>query len=381
MRNEFTLCKRKAGNKSVFYYYAYDADGIRRRFTTGKTTKAAAMAYCMALAKAGHLIPASKDNELFGVFAKDFWTEGKSDYLKKEALRGRELSKPTLYRRISDVNNHILPYFKDMKLKEITKKKVENYMLHLAEQGLAPATINRFRIFLNIMLGYAVEQGYLLANPCAGVKPYIDRPKEKGILTPQEARELLFPGNIGTFWNNNQIAYAANMLAAVTGLRLNEVRALRREDIKDDETGNPYLFISHSYSMFGIKDTKNHKSRDIPIPGTIRDMLIELCPQGGGFIFSYNGKEPVPLYNIVYGGLFKALAAMGISKAEAKRRNITFHSWRHFYNTTLRAGNIADAKIRAITGHADEKMTDHYTHFTHNELADINKIQLEILGA
>lgn len=375
MRNQFTIAKRQTGGRVVYYYYTYDKDGNRRKFSTGRTTKAAALAYCLDLSRAGLLVPAEKNNATFENFYKDFWDWEKSTYLKKERLRGHELGKKTAYNRQIALKNMIEPYFAKLKVKDITKTKLENWLLALADRGFKPGSINQARIILNIMLEYAVEQGYLAANPCRVVKPFVDRPEARGVLDLMECNELFNPKNIGIYWNDNRITYAANLLSALTGMRLNEVRALRRQDIKDG-----YLLVEHSIDNFGLKDTKNHKSREIPISSELQTILVDICPAEGGFVFSVDGKEPSPVYSIVTGGLYKALAAMGISKEERQRRNICFHSWRHFYNTMLRAGNVSEAKIRAITGHSDERMTDRYTHFTHKELAEIASVQNLIMG-
>ena len=77
--------------------------------------------------------------------------------------------------------------------------------------------------------------------------------------------------------------------------------------------------------------------------------------------------------------LYRALERMGISKQERKERNICFHSWRHFFNTSMRAGNISDAKTQAITGHSTLEMTERYTHFTHEDLKEVNRIQIAII--
>ena len=376
MRNDFTLFKRVIGKTTVYYYYAYDADGRRRKYSTGKTTKTAAAAYCLSLAKTGNLIPAEKDSTLFRNLAADIWNVEKSPYLRAAALRGRTLARQTIYNREQITQRRILPYFGDMKIRNITRREIEKWMLGLSEQGFMPGSVNQAKITLNLIMEYAVDLGLIASNPCKVVKPFADHPKERGILTLEETREIFLPENISRLWNNNRISYAANLLAAVTGMRLNEVRALRREDIKEG-----YLVISHSIYKNGLKDTKNHKTREIPIPQAAQDMLLSICPICGGFVFSCDGKTPLPLYQFVIGGLYKALAAMGISEEERQRRNICFHSWRHFFNTTLRASGISDSKTQAITGHSSIEMTDRYTHFSHTELKEINQVQAGILGA
>ena len=74
--------------------------------------------------------------------------------------------------------------------------------------------------------------------------------------------------------------------------------------------------------------------------------------------------------------LYNALENIEISPTEREERNITFHSWRHFYNTLMR-GKIHDAKLRRITGHKTLEMTEHYTKFSINDFQDVLQIQEE----
>jgi len=74
----------------------------------------------------------------------------------------------------------------------------------------------------------------------------------------------------------------------------------------------------------------------------------------------------------------RALAEVGIEPAEQNRRRVTFHTWRHFLNTTLRMGEVADAKVRKLTGHKSEAMTEHYTHLDPRAFEDVKRIQESI---
>lgn len=72
-REPFTLTKRNTGKKVVYYYFAYDAQGKRRKYSTGCTTKSQALAYTMELYKSNSLIPVKKEPIVlltFGAYAK-----------------------------------------------------------------------------------------------------------------------------------------------------------------------------------------------------------------------------------------------------------------------------------------------------------------------
>ena len=66
---------------------------------------------------------------------------------------------------------------------------------------------------------------------------------------------------------------------------------------------------------------------------------------------------------------------MGIEAVEQTRRGLSFHKWRHCFNTTLRMGNVADAKVRKLTGPKSEAMTELYTHVDPRAFGDVKRIR------
>ncbi len=75
---------------------------------------------------------------------------------------------------------------------------------------------------------------------------------------------------------------------------------------------------------------------------------------------------------------YMALTTVGISEYRRKELNITFHSWRHTFNSLMR-GNIPDSKLRRLTGHRSEEMTEHYTHFSVEDFKDVIEVQKSLL--
>ena len=68
-------------------------------------------------------------------------------------------------------------------------------------------------------------------------------------------------------------------------------------------------------------------------------------------------------------GLYRALKEIGIDEKQRQQRNITFHSWRHWFNSLLINARVPVQKIQAITGHLTAEMTQHYYH--PDELSDV----------
>jgi integrase len=153
-------------------------------------------------------------------------------------------------------------------------------------------------------------------------------------------------------------------------MRLSEIRALQHSDIRDG-----YIHVEHSVDLHGeLKSTKTGDKRDLPLPASLMDALKKLSKLSGDSdrIFSVAGVPLGP--NAIRDSLYRALAAKGIKEEERAKRNITFHSWRHFLNSQLLSNGVNETKTRKITGHSTAEMTKRYAHFLVNDFADVLRI-------
>jgi integrase len=198
---------------------------------------------------------------------------------------------------------------------------------------------------------------------------------DRVIFTVDEVCKFL-PADWSFVWKSHSI-FMANRLAACTGMRIGELRGLRAEHIFDD-----YIYVCGQYTRYGYKPmTKTKDNRKIPITPLIRREIGDLIKANGdGYIFSEDGGgTPVPVERI--GRQFEsALKKIGISVNEKNERNLTFHAWRHFFNTYLRMNNIADSKVQSVTGHRSREMTEHYTHFDTRQFTEVRDVQNELLA-
>jgi integrase len=157
-------------------------------------------------------------------------------------------------------------------------------------------------------------------------------------------------------------------------MRLGEVLALRVQDVREG-----YVIVEHSWDRrVGLKSTKTRQVREIPIPRKTQRWLCRLAGnRSDGYVFSNkNGASPV-YYKTITGEFYQALDKMGIPPNERRLRNLSFHSWRHFYNSLLR-GRVPDAKLQRLTGHRTQAMTERYSHFSVDDFRDVLAIQEEL---
>jgi integrase len=167
-----------------------------------------------------------------------------------------------------------------------------------------------------------------------------------------------------------------NLLAASTGMRQGEIRGLQLQYIHKD-----FIEVKFSWEdKYGLKEPKNHSERIVPIPSIVSTKIQKLilgspyrAPEDLLF-YGRNNTHPIDK-KMVQRTFNKALVNIKITDTQRRDRNVTFHSWRHFFNTLCRVGKVPDSKLQKLTGHKTQAMTEHYTHYKMDDFKDVMKIQ------
>ncbi len=200
---------------------------------------------------------------------------------------------------------------------------------------------------LRTILAEALRKGHIQSNPAEAVKPLSKDAKTRGILTAEEVKELLGKEGRTKYWSST-LLYVLNLVAATTGMRMGELQALTWEDLCP-QTAPDRIIVRHSWDRrFGVKSTKSGKERVVPLPLVLVQLLQELNQgkSATGFIFQ-NTTKTAPIHeNFLLGGFYEALTKLGITEADRVARNITFHGWRHFFNTLLRRAESRIPRFR-----------------------------------
>jgi integrase len=225
------------------------------------------------------------------------------------------------------------------------------------------------------MMAYAVEQEIITVNPCARVRRLKNDRKKIEIITVEEVRKL-FPKTWKTIWGDKEVAYTANRLASLTGMRAGEIMGLRGEYVFDD-----YIYVCGSYGEYGYGPTKTKETRFIPLIPEMIGLLKKLMERNGkGYVFSLDGGATPVCRKYFYDEFHRALKRIGIDQQEITRRGLSIHSWRHFLNTELQNQGLTLQQVQAVTGHKSEQMTERYSHFDARQLSDVMEAQRVITG-
>jgi integrase len=371
----FTLFPRKMpSGRIVFYFQCYDENGARQNGrSTGCSKKTEATAYCMRLYREGALVP-RKRAMTFAEYAEGWWDIKTCKYLEWRQLSD-PLSEGTIDMNKANTGNYLKGFFGKMRLGDISKDTVKEWFVDMNRKKLSASTTNTALKTLRVMLDEAVNRGILASNPAKEVKELKAEEAERIILTLEELGKL-FPVDWRTVWDN-EVIYKAHKLAACTGMRISELRGLQGKYVFAD-----YIHVCGQYARHGYKaHTKTKRNRNIPITAGMRGELGGLIRLNGeGFVFSEDGGRSPVSPERINRGYEKALGHIGISHEERLERNLSFHAWRHFFNTVLRMENVTDAKVQSVTGHRTKKMTDHYTHFDTRQFAEVREVQTKLLA-
>ena len=83
-------------------------------------------------------------------------------YLAHAALR---LSADTLHRRKDHLHTHLLPFWGQTPLYDVTPMRIRKFTYALEDKGLSPKQIQQLIVSLRACLIYAVKQGWLNVLP------------------------------------------------------------------------------------------------------------------------------------------------------------------------------------------------------------------------
>jgi integrase len=390
-RNEYILYQRASGGKGGKVFYVAYWDPVSKKYTnrrsTGKTNHGDADNQARAWLKEG--VPV-RDSEVFCNYLEDFWAEG-SQYLVGREARKKPLSAIYVFNSRSAIKKYVVPWLvaqgkEKLKLSEVKAALLESLTIYLNTEanegkGLGPSRVNGVMKAVRVPLSQAVKMGRLHSNPASQVEKLPDPAPKRQVLEIDEARRLF-----SLEWRDER-HYAFNLVAALTGLRLGEIRGLQAEDIRGD-----YIHVCHNWQdtepegrkLKGPKHSTliNIKSRDVPVPPKLMPLLHDLAeknPWKDGFLIWGDSRGKPLSESVILRHLYEGLEKIGIDAEERRKRRLNFHAWRHFYNTNIRP-YVPDYQLRMLTGHTSEAMSDRYTEITAEQRKVVAGIADGLLG-
>lgn len=362
--NYFVMYK---GPKGVWYYYVYRF-GRKVRRSTGEKRKGHAVQIVLRRRDSGDILNEGSRvrPKTFAQYAEPFYDFDRCPIIQDRIRRGGHYSRDFAYTNLLNKEKYLVKAFGNRYLPEITPSMINRWILSLPEKKkITPQTANKQLTMLRQILDCAVADALLERNPARDVKPLVPREQSRGCFTPAQIKTLF-----STPWTDSYIELACR-LSSLTGMRLGEIRGLQREQIHED-----YITIDRAFNdREGLKGTKSGKPRIVPIPAEISHRLLTV-PNNGPFVFSYDGTYPISKSTF----MDKLDARMDKLKIKHKTLGLSFHSFRHFFNTRLVASGMDGELVRAVIGHGSIKMTERYLHLSADDMQRVKAVQGSLLG-
>jgi len=312
---------------SRFWLSEIQVNGRRRRRSTGETSRRKALAF--EAAWRAKLLEEVAGRETINLL------EAVERY-QTEELAPRKPKADTA--RKSDHNlNIIKAYFGPVQLEQITASTIQDWRSAMLAKGLAAATVNRRLADLRAILRKAQKWEVLAVVPRvemvrqpAPVERYLtDREFEKVLKAcPDHLRRLV-------------------LFLAGTGARLGEATALTWGQVD----------LSGDRGRVTFTQTKSGKSRGVPLPRNVADMLRQIQP---------SDPEPVDrvfLYRRDDGKYFSfdtPKTAWQRARGKAGLHWLRIHDLRHYYAARLVRKGVALYSVQRLLGHSSPVLTARY---------------------
>ncbi|PLS04602.1 tyrosine-type recombinase/integrase [Bacillus halotolerans] len=273
-----------------------------------------------------------------------------------------------------NVNTKILPYFKEIKLKDIKPLRYQKFINYLADQGYSKRTIEIIHGTMFNALATAVKPlKKIEENPCEGVT--IPRAKSK----KKEKLEYIKSDDISLFLKfarqDNYLYYIFFKTLLETGMRKGEAVALQRKDI---DLKNNFININKSLD-FQVKEgeeifgeTKTYESeRRIKISNSLakeltthmnylndnRIVFNKIYEHELDLVFCRQDGKPLPK-STLFNALNRILKKAGLEK-------MPIHGLRHTHAVLLLESGASMKFVQERLGHKNITITsDVYSHIS-----------------
>lgn len=249
----------------------------------------------------------------------------------------------------------ILPYFGAMRIDQINRQHVQQFIAEHNARGYSPNTIDHYHNVLSTVLTKAVEWSYILSNPASGVElPKLVSIRPKTILTPEQAQQLLARLNV-------QVKTLIT-LAIMTGVRRGELFALRW---KGFDTLKSTLFVQEAVYENVIDRPKTEKSiRVIPLPLPAVQLLRQwkdLAPRSGpeDFIFARRAGGPRCHKQVMRDHVTPACKALGFAGVSWLTFRRTFATWADQNGVTAKQRGELMGNSAEVNAHVYTQVMDH----------------------
>lgn len=252
-------------------------------------------------------------------------------------------------------------FFDHMVLSEIKPQHINSFMTKLLKEGCSLSKISKCRSMLIQIFDAAENNGLILKNPARKAKAIRTQSTED---TGKDAFSYEEVALLKKYLRDDLLGNSIRLLLG-SGLRVQELLALRPEDIAEDGSE---ICVNKAIKMVDGKPTigppKSKRScRTVPIPEDYRPYAVYLRTHGGkSYIWTSTRKSL--LYSV---GTFRNKYYAALKRVPGVRK-LGPHCCRHTYVTHLEANQVPLAEIARLVGHSTVSTTNRYLHISSETL-------------
>jgi integrase len=264
---------------------------------------------------------------------------------------------------VTDANyftNHLLPFFGEVRMAEITRSEVSRFVSQKQAEGLKPSSINRYLMTLKHAFNLALqwEVPGVTRNPLQRYPLFKENNLLNRFLTVEEAERL--KGALAESPNRELGAIVGFLL--VTGARKTEVLEARWEQFDLERR------------QWRVPKAKSGYHRFIPISdGAL--LLLQARE-------AWRGESPWVFPNPVTGKPYQEIFnAWNTARRKAGLPDLRIHDLRHSFASSLVNGGTPLYEVQKLLGHASIRTTERYAHLAPERLIGSMRISDAAFGS
>ena len=252
---------------------------------------------------------------------------------------------------------HIVPTLGAIRIAQLTTPKVRHWYTDLrGPDGPGASTAAKCYRLLRSILGTAVEDGLIAANPCTIKGAGVERAAERAIPTVAQAHQLADA--------IEPRLRCLVLVAAFIGLRKSELLGLRRRDVEIEQltitVAQQRQLDRHGRHLIGPPKT-DAGCRTVAIPATFAALLeqhLETYSQPGDDGYVFTGQKGGPLApHVLQAAWVKARVEVGLPE-------LHLHDLRHLAGTLAASTGAGTKELMYRLGHASQQAALRYQHAT-----------------
>lgn len=328
----------------------FQLNGVRYRKSSPLDTKAAAESLearmRQELSEKGTLDHLFTEPEKENLEANQSFTEFSEQWMTAYVMVNNKPSEQRTKRRI--LNTSLIPFFGKSKLDGIKTVDIESYKAKELQRGMTAKTINNRLAVLRKCLVTAVEWEKLDRVP--KVQLLKTTPPKFRYISETEVQTIVSASVTPT-------ERAMVLVAARTGLRFSELRALEWGDI---DFSLRLLTVRRCAVLKDVGTPKNGRIRHVSL--TIDALkALESIREKSGLVFTFHGKMRVH---------WSSLCRLQQACKKAGIEPIGWHTLRHTFASQLVNRGATLQAVQTLLGHSTVNMTQRYAHMAPETMRD-----------